>query len=127
MSLMEVAQCLEIKQEVVYSLVRSVILKAELRRVGRRNLDWVTMDELSRFSSTYVFGRDFASALKTSPRALAAKLASLGVTPIAGPGVDGCRQLLYRRCDLDDCGIASDSAGLCLIATRMPAEHKAGS
>ena len=126
MSLMEVAQCLEIKQEVVYSLVRSGIVKVELRRVGRRNSDWVTMDELSRFSSTYVFGRDLASALKTSPRALAAKLASLGITPIAGPGVDGCRQLLYRRCDVDDCGIASDSIVMCLIPLRAPAEPKAG-
>ncbi len=55
------------------------------------------MDELSRFSSTYVFRRDLAPALKTSPGAFAAKLASPGVTPIAGPGVDGCRQLLYRK------------------------------
>jgi hypothetical protein len=61
---------------------------------------WVTHDELQRFSTTYIFGRDLAKSLATSSRSLATKLNDLGVSPVAGPGIDSCRQLVFRRSDI---------------------------
>ena len=99
-SLMEAAAVMQVKQEVVYSLVRSKLLLAELKRIGRRPALWVTRDELQRFATTFIFGRDLAKALSTSSRSLTSKLKDLGVEPVAGPGIDTCRQLVFRRSDI---------------------------
>ncbi len=104
-SLMEAAALMRVKQEVIYSLVRSNLLVAEQRRVGRRPSLWVTRDELQRFHTSFTFGRDVAKELATSSRALTSKLKDLGVTPVAGPGVDGCRQIVFRRSDIAACGL----------------------
>ncbi len=104
-SLMEAAALMQVKQEVVYSLVRSKLLLAELKRIGRRPALWVTRDELQRFATTFIFGRDLAKSLATSSRSLTSKLKYLGVEPVAGPGIDTCRQLVYRRSDVIDCGL----------------------
>lgn len=97
---MEAAAVMQVKQEVVYSLVRSKLLCAELKKIGRRPALWVTRDELQRFATTFIFGRDLAKALSTSSRSLASKLKDLGVEPVAGPGIDTCRQLVFRRSDI---------------------------
>jgi hypothetical protein len=99
-SLMEAAAVMHVKQEVVYSLVRSKLLFAELRRIGRRPALWVTRDELQRFANTFIFGRDLAKSHATSSRSIATKLNDLGVSPVAGPSIDSCRQLVYRRSDI---------------------------
>lgn len=104
-SLMEAATLMRVKQEVIYSLVRSNLLVAEQRRVGRRPSLWVSRDELQRFAATFMFGRDLAKALATSSRSLTSKLKDLGVTPVAGPGVDRCRQIVFRRADIAACGL----------------------
>ncbi|MBD7959532.1 hypothetical protein [Comamonas avium] len=99
-SLMEAASRLRIKQEVVYAITRSGLLEAKHMKIGRRKSLWLELAELDRFSSTYVFARDLADQFKTSSRALAAKLRSLGIRPVAGPGVDTCRQLIFRTTDI---------------------------
>jgi len=99
-SLMEAAAVMQVKQEVVYSLVRSKLLFAELRRIGRRPALWVTRDEIQRFATTFIFGRDLAKSHATSSRSIATKLDDLGVSPVAGPGIDSCRQLVFRRSEI---------------------------
>lgn len=100
-SLMEAASRLRIKQQVVYAIVRSGLLNAKPMKIGRRESLWLELTELDRFSSTYVFARDLADQFKTSSRALATKLRSLGIRPVAGPGVDTCRQLIFRTTDIE--------------------------
>lgn len=99
-SLMEAASRLHIKQEVVYAIARSGLLEVKPMKIGRRESLWLEPAELDRFSSTYVFARDLAAQFKTSSRALTAKLRSLGIRPVAGPGVDTCRQLIFRAADI---------------------------
>ncbi len=99
-SLMEAASRLRIKQEVVYAIARSGLLEVKPMKIGRRQSLWLEPAELDRFSSTYVFARDLAAQFKTSSRALTAKLRSLGIRPVAGPGVDTCRQLIFRTADI---------------------------
>lgn len=105
-SLMDAATLMRIKQEVVYSLVRSNLLVAEQRRIGRRTALWVTRDELTRFEATFIFGRDLAKSLATSSRSLMTKLNDLGVLPVAGPSIDSCRQLVFRRSDIAAFGVS---------------------
>lgn len=104
-SLMEAAAMMQVKQEVVYALVRSKLLVAEHRRIGRRPALLVTRDEFQRFEATFIFGRDLAKSLATSSRSLTTKLNDLGISPVSGPGIDSCRQLVFRRSDIAAYGL----------------------
>jgi hypothetical protein len=97
LTLPQVAIRIGVKQEVIYSLVRSGFLKATLRKSGRRSEQRVTFDSLAAFEEKYVFGRDVARWLNHSPRSILKFLDSENVHPVAGPGIDGCRQLLFER------------------------------
>ena len=94
---------LEVKQEVVYALALSGLLETVARHAGRRAEQRISAAGLDGFQRRFVFGRDVAEMLRRSPRATAAFLASEGVVPVAGPGIDACRQLVFRRDSVDDC------------------------
>lgn len=111
LSIPEAAEELQIKQEVAYSLVRSGILRTARERVGRRYATRVPDKSLTGFRDAFVFGRDLAEEMGTSPRALAERLDRLDIKPVCGPTVDGCRQYLFAR------GPALD---LALDAMRFP-------
>ena len=99
----EVALRIGVKQEVVYALVRSGLITASLRRIGRRSVQKVGVTALQTFEQRYILGRDVAQSLGRSPRAIAEFLLAAGIRPIAGPGVDRCRQLIYDREVIDEC------------------------
>lgn len=99
----EVALRIGVKQEVVYALVRSGLVTASLRRIGRRSVQKVGVTALQTFEQRYILGRDVAQSLGRSPRAIAEFLLAAGIRPIAGPGVDRCRQLIYDREVIDEC------------------------
>jgi hypothetical protein len=101
MTLPNVAVQLGIKQEVVYALARSGLLKTMAIRLGRREERRVRVSALLDFDRRYVFGREVAEQLGRSPRAILDFLNSAGVNPIAGPGVDSCRQLVFERNDVE--------------------------
>ena len=103
MTIPEVATKMEVKQEVAYALVRSGLLGSAARRVGRRAEQRVSSLNLHEFGLRYVFCRDLALKLGRSPRAVSAFLASEGVKPVAGPGFDDCRQLVFSRAAVDGC------------------------
>lgn len=110
-TLMEASSRLQLKQEVIYALVRSGLLQADRQHVGRRHSLWLKTSELDRFCGTYVLARDLAKKWKTSSRALTKKLAACGIRPVAGPGVDNCRQLVFRASDVHaHCELSSDEA-----------------
>ncbi|WP_313569616.1 hypothetical protein [Comamonas terrigena] len=110
-TLMEASSRLQLKQEVIYALVRSGLLQADRQHVGRRHSLWLKTSELDRFRGTYVLARDLAKKWKTSPRALTKKLAAFGIKPVAGPGVDNCRQLVFRTSDVHaHCELFSNKA-----------------
>lgn len=93
----DIALRIGIKQEVVYSLVRSGLLQSTLRMVGRRAEQRVNAVILEEFERRYILGRDIAQLLGRSPRAIAEFLLADGVRPVAGPGVDKCRQIIFQR------------------------------
>lgn len=99
MSVPEVAEALQIKQEVAYTLVRQRFIETVKEEVGTRTVTRVWPRTVSKFKKHYVFGRDLASAVGTSPKALADRLDRLDIRPVLGPSVDGSRQYLYSAGD----------------------------
>lgn len=91
---------LRIKQEVAYHLVRKGLLEAEVAGLGAsRGRAVVSAAALEAFRTGYRFGRDLARSIQCSPKTLAGSLENLGVLPVAGPRVDGCRQAVYLNDD----------------------------
>jgi hypothetical protein len=96
-SLPEAAKLLQTKQEVIYALARSGLLHVVERKTGRRRQQIVTTSSLSMFKEQFIFGSELASTIGRSPRATASLLAAGGVLPVAGPTVDGNRQVVFER------------------------------
>lgn len=99
----DIALRIGVKQEVVYALVRSGLLQATPRKVGRRLEHRVKAVILDEFERRYILGRDIAQLLGRSPRAIAEFLLADGVRPVAGPSVDNCRQNVFQRDAIDKC------------------------
>lgn len=99
----DIALRIGVKQEVVYALVRSGLLQSTLRKVGRRTEQRVKAVILEEFEQRYILGRDIAQLLGRSPRAVAEFLLVDGVRPVAGPGVDSCRQIVFQRDAINKC------------------------
>lgn len=99
----DIALRIGVKQEVAYALVRSGLLQATLRKAGRRPEQRVKVAALEEFERRYILGRDIARLLGRSPRAVADFLLADGVRPVAGPGVDNCRQIVFQRDAIDNC------------------------
>ncbi len=99
MSIPEVAEALQIKQEVAYALVRRGLIPTVKERVGARSSTRVWPKTIEAFKREYVFGRDLARDVGTSPKALADRLQRLDIRPVLGPSVDGSRQYLFAAGD----------------------------
>lgn len=97
----QVAALLHIKHEVAYSLVRTKLLHVNVNALGARIQQYVRQMELDAFISQYVFCRDLALQWKTSPKTVKNVLDKANIAPVAGPDIDGCRQLLYRRIECE--------------------------
>jgi hypothetical protein len=111
MSIPEVANVLQIKQEVAYFLLKKGFLSAH-RVVGPKRHEFrVDETQLKRFQGKYVLARDLAKVNGVSPRKMIARLALIGIYPSSGPGADEGRQCIFLRAD----AIAAD-----LFATAKP-------
>lgn len=97
MTVPEVADRLGIKQEVAYALTRTGLLPTVALNAGtKRGGQGISSVALEAFGRRYVFARDLAKRLGRSPKAVVKNLALLGLRPVCGPQVDGCRQVLYE-------------------------------
>ena len=100
MSIQSAAERLGLKWAVVSNLACRGVLSSHRGLLHEK--------EIGSFWATFVTGTSLAKARSTSPRSLTAYLAQLGVNPIVGPHVDGSRQNIFRRSDVD--GLASSWA-----------------
>jgi hypothetical protein len=97
LSIRDCARLMNVKEEVADALARSKLLRSEEVQVRRRRERCTCCAWLEEFNRQYVFGRDLARAIGRSPRHLARALSAMGIDPVAGPGVDACRQIVYER------------------------------
>ncbi len=68
--------------------------------VGRFNAVFVPVDDVNRFSKEFVFIGPLAKKYNAKKTAFSAQLASAGIKPVSGPGIDDGLVALYRRSDL---------------------------
>lgn len=127
LSLRATACLLDIKEEVVYFLARRGLLKTHQVRSGRKRESHVSEQTLEDFQQTYLFASSLARNRRTSSRAIQKFLQSTGVSPVAGPGVDRCRQLVYRRDDVEKafehCGLPVVNRDLRQMRSPTPAQN----
>lgn len=91
---------LSVKQEVAYHLVHTGLLPSAINILGKKKCRLIRQADIEDFQATYVSITHLARFKKTSPKALINFLTSVGIQPIAGPGVNGCRQYFFRRADI---------------------------
>lgn len=94
MTIDQAAQCLGLKQQVVYDLARCGLL-ATVRdpSSGRR----VEPEEIETFRSTYLSLVELSRHLQHSPKWV---LQNTQAAPVTGPSVDGCRQYFFRQSEI---------------------------
>ena len=96
-SVPQVAEMLNIKQEVAYFLVRQGLLESNSEVIGRRESAVVTREGLNAFRTKYVFARDLAKLHRTNSRSLQARLAEINIQPVTSPLAGKCRQIIYEQ------------------------------
>jgi hypothetical protein len=98
-SIPEMSQILDVKQQVAYWLTHHGYIPIEhfggCTGLGAR----IRMDDLDDFRRKYVFGRDIAAIVGRSPKKVMRMLAAHGIYPLRGSNGEPCRQLVYDRAD----------------------------
>lgn len=100
-SIVEAASRLTIKQEVAYHLVSRELLPPVAGNKDRRMNRRIAQASVEDFKGRYIWLRDLAGAVGTSPRRAKGLLDARGIRPITAPDIDGCRQILYAKADVE--------------------------
>ncbi|WP_341911004.1 TniQ family protein [Ferrovibrio terrae] len=99
LTLPEAAKALGVKQEVAYHLERRVLLKSE-RRPGYKGRV-VSETELARFRNAYVIPSQLGRDVGHYQGWASDQLKAAGLKPVTGPGVDGGRQFVFWRAEVE--------------------------
>jgi hypothetical protein len=100
MSTNAAAVALGVKQEVAYAWVRRGLIVTVQGTTKEELGHRITAEALADFRRDYVAGTEVAKLLGTRARWVSVRLAASGVLPVSGPQVDGCRQFLFRRSEV---------------------------
>lgn len=97
----ETAELLNIKQEVVNLWLKKKLIKNALP--PNRNSKWwkISPIAIKNFVNTYVLAAPLAKSLGTSPGCFVNRCRSIDIFPVSGPTIDGGRQYIFRRADVD--------------------------
>ncbi|WP_448187576.1 TniQ family protein [Azospirillum sp. sgz301742] len=102
-SLEDAATELGVKRETAYRWARAGLLPAS-KETDRRGLNGlrISREKLAAFKAEYVTAAELRGqrGLGVSKK-LALALIAKGAVPVSGPSVDGARQYLFRRADID--------------------------
>ncbi len=97
MSIVEAAQRLGIKQEVMYHLVNAGLVRTRITRRRNRTIRAVNIDDLRDFTATFLPLAVFARSAGISVRNAPDWAVQHGIEIITGPSVDGGRQYWIRK------------------------------
>lgn len=93
----EVAKLLQVKDEALLKWINQGLL-TNANLVS--NCWMIPYESVERFKNDYILSAPLARELRTSPRYLVQKLIEQGIIPISGPSIDGGRQYIFKRIDL---------------------------
>lgn len=94
------ARILGVKQEVLVQFVKNGFLAAPIDDKTKR-IRSLSESAITEFSNEYVLGARMAAKFRTSPGYFVRKLQNEGIFAVAGPSIDGSRQYLFRRKDVE--------------------------
>jgi hypothetical protein len=103
LSVDQAAFILQVKQEALYGWVRQGLLATiqvddSRSEQGRR----VTAEAIDEFQDRYITAGEIRRDGRLGQsKKLALMLIEQGLVPVSGPSVDGCRQFLFRRLDVE--------------------------
>lgn len=80
-SIQESAEVLQVKQSVAYQLAKHGLLKTDIINRNGFSSAVVTRSNIDKFQSQYIFGRDLANELGTSPRKVISLLDGMDIHP----------------------------------------------
>lgn len=96
----QMAKILSIKEQVAYDLVNNHFINGEKLHKQPRGGIRVYRPEIEKFQETYIFCTEISQRLGVSSAKARSILKDYNILPAAGPGIDGSRQILYRRNDV---------------------------
>jgi len=97
LTVLDIADSLHVKQEVVAFWIDRGIILADNVIDGDKRKRLVLPTELEKFNNQYVTGSQLAKVYYISPKKLILNLKEQGIIPISGPTIDGGRQYLFYR------------------------------
>ena len=102
----EAARIIGVKEETAHFFAARGLLFTQETLIGHL-VTTTTREAIESFNSTYVLAVNVARALGTSTPLLYSCLNEIGVNPVSGLKIDGGRQYLYRKADLEGLDLAS--------------------
>jgi hypothetical protein len=96
-SIVEAARRLGVKQEVMYHLINTGLIRTKTGKLGRRRARVVDIDDLQKFTEQFMPLFSVAKGLGLSAREAPAWARQHGIEIVTGPSVDGGRQYWIRR------------------------------
>ena len=101
MSTMVAAVALGVKQQVAYHWVHMGFIAVTVGTTKTEQGFRVAPDALDAFRKEYVTGTEIARELGRRARWVSVELVRSGIHPVSSPEVDGCRQFLFRRAEVE--------------------------
>ena len=98
-SIPEFGRMLGVKQHVAYWLAQNGLVSVERLGRAKGGGSRLRREEVERFRRIYVFGREIAGILRTSPKQTRRILAAQGIYPIQGLSGTVCPQVIYAQGD----------------------------
>lgn len=92
-----IAKRLNVHSQIVRSLFQNGWLKGEIQRLHQAKKIAAPEDEVLIFEQRFILVGTLARQWRTNPTNLREKLQTLGIQPIAGPGIDALATSLFRR------------------------------
>jgi hypothetical protein len=86
-----------ISEEAAYDLVSRDFIRAERLPHNEGGGWWIRRETIDEFFRNYVFATELAARTGTVSIVVRRRLEERSIFPVSGPGIDGGKQLLYRR------------------------------
>lgn len=107
-SIPKAAMVMNIKQEVVYELVRSKLLGSKKKKIGAKQKQVVSNEQIELFQKLYISATELASSLNSSSTHIVRVLAKYKIYPATGSTIDGARKYFFLRCAVDKADLSND-------------------
>lgn len=101
LSVVEAAEVMRVKREVCLHWARTGLLASTEGSRRPEKGTRISREAIAEFGSRYLLAPEYAARHGVGTKWVARHLAKLGVAPVSGPSVDGGRQYVFRRGEVE--------------------------